>query len=94
MRNDSKEWNVELIQALFDATEVYKILKTLLLHSVREDKLFWKHEKNGEYHVKSAYDFFINEAIDKDFLLLSGKKTVNLTCKNPTKSEESTAAYL
>jgi len=34
-----KEWNVELIQASFDATEVYKILKTPLLHYVREDKL-------------------------------------------------------
>lgn len=73
MRNDSKEWNIELTQALFDATEVYKILKTPLLHSVREDKLFWKHRKNGEYYVNSAYHFVVNKTIDTDFLLLNGK---------------------
>jgi len=73
MRNDSKEWNVELIQALFGATEVYKILKTPLLHSVREDRLVWKHEQNSEYYVKSAYHFVVDEAIDTDFLLLNGK---------------------
>ena len=40
---------------LFDSTSVHHIFTTLLFSSVQHDRAVWKHEKDGNYYVQSAY---------------------------------------
>ncbi|KAG6693248.1 hypothetical protein I3842_10G159900, partial [Carya illinoinensis] len=47
-------WNIQALRALFNPNVIQKILQlNISVHA--EDSLFWVHEKNGIYSVRSAY---------------------------------------
>ncbi|XP_042974784.1 uncharacterized protein LOC122306423 [Carya illinoinensis] len=49
-------WNVHMMRALFNPNLIQQILK-LHISVNSEDSLYWSHEKNGSFSVKSAYRF-------------------------------------
>jgi len=59
MLHDRKEWNLPLLQSIFDHQVVQHIVNTLLNPSVTEHRLIWKKENNDEYFVRSAYRFCV-----------------------------------
>jgi len=46
---DHKAWNVPFLNSDFNQQIVEHIVNTPLFPSVREDRLIWKKENNGEY---------------------------------------------
>ena len=46
---DHKAWNVPFLNSVFNQQIVEHIVNTPLFPSVREDRLIWKKENNGEY---------------------------------------------
>ncbi|XP_042950087.1 uncharacterized protein LOC122282202 [Carya illinoinensis] len=49
-------WNVHMVRALFNPNLVQQILK-LQVSIDAEDSLYWSHEKNGSFSVRSAYRY-------------------------------------
>ncbi|KAK2396409.1 hypothetical protein QL285_058064 [Trifolium repens] len=47
MENDSKEWNVRRISAMFDQVAVARILATPLYPSIIDDRRLWRGESKG-----------------------------------------------
>ncbi|XP_058745921.1 uncharacterized protein LOC131618776 [Vicia villosa] len=50
-----KQWNVGKVKQIFDTEGASSILRVPLIDDVREDRLIWQEEQNGEYSVKSGY---------------------------------------
>ncbi|XP_058784794.1 uncharacterized protein LOC131659630 [Vicia villosa] len=50
-----KQWDVGKVTNLFDHVGAESILKVPLVEEVKEDRLVWQEEQNGEYSVKSGY---------------------------------------
>ncbi|XP_058774406.1 uncharacterized protein LOC131648689 [Vicia villosa] len=50
-----KQWNVGKINQIFGTEGAAIILRVPLIDDVREDRLIWQGEQNGEYSVKSGY---------------------------------------
>jgi len=48
-------WNISLVQALFNASDVVAILATPLFGSASNDRHIWKTTFDGSYTIKSAY---------------------------------------
>ncbi|CAJ2667453.1 unnamed protein product [Trifolium pratense] len=55
MLDGVKQWNRGRISNLFTHDAATDILSIPLLREVKEDKLVWQEEQNGEYTVKSGY---------------------------------------
>ena len=52
-----RQWNLEMIDGLFNAEEA-KLIKTILLsREAKEDVLFWPHSSDGRYSCKTGYRF-------------------------------------
>jgi hypothetical protein len=54
-----KNWDRHKIHSLFPVTVAENIINTPLFEEVKEDKLVWIHENNGNYTVKSGYRNYI-----------------------------------
>jgi hypothetical protein len=54
-------------------------VNTQLYPSVTEDRLIWKKENHGEYPVRSAYRFCVQELLDTSHFKVQG--SWNLICK-------------
>lgn len=53
--DEDKNWDVQKLNSLFVEKIVHKILQVPVMQANTEDKLYWKHTKNGECNTKSAY---------------------------------------
>lgn len=59
---NSTSWNIPLIQSLFLPSEISEILKVkIYANNDMENSLIWAIEKNGEFTVKSVYNWLQNE---------------------------------
>ncbi|XP_074374166.1 uncharacterized protein LOC141714552 [Apium graveolens] len=54
-RTDAKQWDIEIIQDVFEERDQQSILNTMIEQGLEKDVLCWKHEHSGQYSVKSAY---------------------------------------
>jgi hypothetical protein len=72
MKNDSKEWNVRRISAMFDQHSVARILATPLYPAIIDDRRLWHGESKGDYSVKSAYNLYVQDLIDTSHLRVNG----------------------
>ncbi|CAK8542606.1 unnamed protein product [Lathyrus sativus] len=70
--NHGKQWNSDLIVPLVGEEVANKILNTALSEMVQVDKMVRNFERGGNYSMRSAYRFCINEAIDTSHLRIDG----------------------
>jgi hypothetical protein len=63
MLDGAKLWDTHRISNLFTHDVAAEILMVpmSLLREVKEDRLVWKEEKDGEYQVRSGYRFLMTE---------------------------------
>lgn len=52
---DGRSWNMELLSTLLDPPDWQLILRLHLTWHQRPDSVYWRHELNGEFTVKSCY---------------------------------------
>lgn len=52
---DRKEWDLEVVDDIFNTRDKQLILNTLIEQDLESDVLYWKLEASGQYLVKSAY---------------------------------------
>lgn len=69
---DLKTWNVPFLNSFFNQQIVEHIVNTPLFPSVREDRLIWKKENNGEYSVRSVYRLCMNELLETSHFKVQG----------------------
>jgi hypothetical protein len=55
-------WNIPLLQSLFDTTSIREILK-INFTAQTETKLFWTHSSKGEFSTKSAHSLISSQRI-------------------------------
>ncbi|XP_058741819.1 uncharacterized protein LOC131614217 [Vicia villosa] len=55
MLPNMKQWDVQVIQNLFDPVVAMDIFKVPLVEEVVKDTIIWKEEQNGIYSVRSGY---------------------------------------
>lgn len=72
MSSNSKSWSPDLILLLVGRVAANKVFHTLLFEVVHMDRLIWMFEGNGNYSVRSAYRYCINEVIDTSHLTADG----------------------
>ena len=58
-----KEWDVELIQGLFDDHDVEEIVKTYVV-----DTIIWNYTPNGQYSMKSGYRVAVDRLCGKGYI--------------------------
>jgi hypothetical protein len=85
MIHNRKEWNLPFLQSIFDHHVVENIVNTLLYPSVTEDRLIWKKENHGEYSVRSAYRFCVQELLDTSHFKVQGSWNLISKLKIPPK---------
>lgn len=61
--NNSKSWNVDLVQSLFLEVDAQDILTTPIPQCEVPDKIAWVGTKNGAYTVKSGYHFWFDNNV-------------------------------
>lgn len=57
---DNNSWNLPFLHSILNHQIVEHIVNTPLYPSVREDRLIWRKENDGEYSVRSAYRLCMN----------------------------------
>ncbi|GAU42252.1 hypothetical protein TSUD_327300 [Trifolium subterraneum] len=67
-----KAWNISKVRNLFSGDVAKRILETLLVSSVCEDKVVWEEERNGCYSVKSGYKLDMRYIIGSDKYHVAG----------------------
>lgn len=82
---EKKSWNMPFLHSIFNQQVVEHIIKTPLYSSVREDRLIWKKEINGEYSVRSAYHLCMNELLDTSHFKMQGSWDLIWKLKVPSK---------
>ncbi|KAF4352656.1 hypothetical protein G4B88_012559 [Cannabis sativa] len=55
MHINRKQWNLEVLQDLFEARDIDLIMQVPLSDNVNVDSWFWCKEPTGFYSVKSSY---------------------------------------
>ena len=53
----TRQWNVEMMEGLFNEEEAELIKQIPLSRSATEDTLFWPYSSNGLFSCKSGYKF-------------------------------------
>ncbi|CAN1315690.1 Putative ribonuclease H protein At1g65750 [Linum perenne] len=66
------EWEVELIEGLFDERDVEEILKLPIGVGGTDDKLIWNFEKTGICSVRSTYGVYLDHVNHKPKLNIQG----------------------
>ena len=56
IRNDIKEWDIQLLRELFHPDDIPLILELKPSRSLASDWYVWNHTKSGVYSVKTGYD--------------------------------------
>jgi len=64
MLHNHKSWDVPFLESIFDQQTVNHITNTPLFTSVKEDRLIWSKESNGDYSVRNAYRLCLQELLD------------------------------
>lgn len=62
MQSNGKEWNLQLLQDLFDQQTMDLIIK-MRISPILDDKLMWKLTKHGGFTLKSAYNKLYEESL-------------------------------
>lgn len=63
-RIGTKEWDLEIIEDVFDSRDQQVILNTKIEQDLEKDVLSWKLEHSGHYFVKSAYKLMQSQKED------------------------------
>ncbi|XP_056860054.1 uncharacterized protein LOC108829850 [Raphanus sativus] len=58
IRNDTKEWDIQLLHQFFHPDDIPLILGLKISRSSVPDGYVWNHTKSGVYSVKTGYDLF------------------------------------
>jgi ribonuclease HI len=82
---NNKSWNLPFLQSIFNNQIVEHIVNTPLYPSVREDRLIWRKENDGEYSVRSAYRLCMNELLDTSHFKVQGEWSLIWKLKVPPK---------
>ncbi|XP_026429496.1 uncharacterized protein LOC113325844 [Papaver somniferum] len=81
--NDSKNWNTDCLNALFDEQTV-KEITNIIIPITGSDKLRWEPSSNRNFTIKSSYNVLLNEQIaskpTKNNLFLIGNHSGNTNC--------------
>jgi len=64
MLQDQNRWDIPFLEAIFYQQIVSHIINTPLYPCVKKDMLVWSKETNGDYSVRSAYHFSMQELLD------------------------------
>ena len=56
IRNDTNEWDIQLLQDFFHLDDIPLILGLKIFPSRAPDGYVWNHTKSGVYSVKTGYD--------------------------------------
>ena len=56
IRNDTKEWDIQLLREFFHPDDIHLILGLKLPRSRVPDGYVWNHTKSGVYSVKTGYN--------------------------------------
>ncbi|CAN1830202.1 hypothetical protein LINPERHAP1_LOCUS32784, partial [Linum perenne] len=68
----TKEWDVRLIEELFELEDVEAILRIPTIHRDEDDKIIWHYGQLGEYYVKTAYKLYMASAVGREGLRSQG----------------------
>jgi len=85
LMSNQKSWNLPFLHSVFNQQVVEHIVNTPLYPSVREDRLIWKKENNGDYSVRSAYRLCMNELLDTSHFKVQGAWDLVWKLKMPPK---------
>lgn len=61
---DTRQWDIPLIQALFQPCDMKEITSIPSQNSAPNDLQIWYFSRNGSYTVKSSYRLFMDNIID------------------------------
>ncbi|XP_018463807.1 uncharacterized protein LOC108834986 [Raphanus sativus] len=64
IRNDTKEWDIQLLRDFFHPGDIPLILGIKPSHSFATDGYAWNHTKSGVYTVKSGYNLLQSTKMD------------------------------
>jgi len=85
MLQNQKQWDVPFLKAIFDQQTVTNIINTPLYPSLREDRLIWSKENIGDYSVRSAYRYCMQELLDTSVFKTPGNWDMIWKLKVPPK---------
>jgi hypothetical protein len=83
-----REWRREAILEYFNEKDAQNMLNIPLFGYMKEDAPSWKFSKNGEYSVKSAYFYAMENLVDNRELRVEGKWRRIWELKIPQKMKE------
>ncbi|CAN1248831.1 Putative ribonuclease H protein At1g65750 [Linum perenne] len=69
---ETREWDVELLEHVFEQADVEAIISTTTLVGRGADEIIWTADKQGEYSVKSGYKVYMNRCVNRLALNRSG----------------------
>jgi ribonuclease HI len=69
---NDKEWKRGMIEEMFNERDAATILEIPLFDEVKEDGYTWKFNSHGEYSVKSAYYYIMENLIDNEAFRVEG----------------------
>ena len=58
---ESRQWDLNLLQGLFNPTKANLIKSIPLCNAAMEDKVIWPHTPSGQYTVQSGYRYLMRE---------------------------------
>ncbi|XP_073017389.1 uncharacterized protein [Primulina eburnea] len=71
-----KEWDVELLHALFNERGITQITNIPLVGSNHEDVRIWHYSENGVYTVKSGYKLAMDISLNEEIQVQEGWKNL------------------
>lgn len=65
LRNDCKEWNMEMLQyCALSSQSIIEVIWTPIFNiSAMHDEIIWRPDMHGEYSVRSTYNRCLNELV-------------------------------
>lgn len=80
MQVDVREWDLDLIEDMFNTRDKELILSIPLGDSAAEDSWYWVREPAGAYTVKSAYKYIQVESVEVRGFLDWSRMTLMKDC--------------
>jgi len=72
MLHDRKKWNLPFVQSIIYHQVVEHIVNTPIYPSMAEDQFISQNENHGEYSVRSAYHFCVQELLNTSHFKVQG----------------------